>query len=278
MRDGEPVRIKIKKADGSYSSWYRVQDGDQSGWQAAKPSGYVDCPYFAGPDPFDESSTERLVFWPEGEKDCDTLAARGELAFCFGGCGDGLPDFDSNILAGRDVVILADNDEAGRSHAERKAARILAVAGSVRVIHFPDLPARGDVTDWLEAGNSIEALRLRVEATPLWAASSPACAEDLARRFSWSEPDTSIIDDRRGDLPELPIDAVPPSWRNWLQRSAHGAGVTEAHVFVPLLGIGSPPLRDHRRMACALRAKTDSLKASQSATARHTRDICPMRS
>ena len=247
MRSGEPVRVKIKKYDGSYSSWYRVQDGDRRGWQAAKPDGYVDCPYFSGVDPFDPELTADMLFWPEGEKDCDTLAACGELAFCFGGCGDGLPDFDVSILAGRHVVILADNDDAGRAHAERKAARIHKTAGSVRVVHFADLSVRGDVSDWIEAGNTVEALRLRVGATPAWT-SSPSQVEDPEQRFSWSEPDASVIDDRRGNLPELPLDTVPPSWRNWLQRSAHGAGVTEAHVFVPLLAISSSLVGTARRI------------------------------
>jgi hypothetical protein len=246
-RRGEPVRVKFKKSDGSYLNWYRVQDGDRRGWQAAKPDGYVDCPYY-GIDPFDPELGRDILFWPEGEKDCDTLAACAELAFCFGGCGDGLPDFDTRILEGRHIVILADNDDAGRSHADSKAARIHKIAASVRVVHFPDLPTKGDVSDWIEAGNTIEALHRRVGETPLWVPSIPPASEDSEQRFSWAEPDASVIDDRRGDLPELPIDTVPPSWRNWLQRSAHGAGVTEAHVFVPLLAISSSLIGTARRV------------------------------
>src|SRR6266436_5783575 len=54
---------------------------------------------------------------------------------------------------------------------------------------------------------------------------------------SWDDPDWSILDDRRGNLPEFPIDTLPAPWRAWLERAAHGAGVTTAHVAVPLQGL-----------------------------------------
>jgi Protein of unknown function (DUF3987) len=56
---------------------------------------------------------------------------------------------------------------------------------------------------------------------------------------SWDDPDWSILDDRRGNLPEFPIDTLPAAWRAWLERAAHGAGATLAHIAVPLLGIVS---------------------------------------
>jgi hypothetical protein len=55
----------------------------------------------------------------------------------------------------------------------------------------------------------------------------------------WEDPDWSILDDRRGELPEFPGDVFSPRLHAWLERSAHGAGVTTAHVAVPLLGIAS---------------------------------------
>ena len=127
LRKSEPVRVKVKKEAGDYANWYRVAQG----WQAAKPAGYIDCPYFVSVDPFDSELASQILFWPEGEKDCDSLAARGELAFCFGGCGDGLPNFDTQILVDRHLVILADNDELGRLHAERKAMLAHPIAASV---------------------------------------------------------------------------------------------------------------------------------------------------
>jgi hypothetical protein len=55
----------------------------------------------------------------------------------------------------------------------------------------------------------------------------------------WADPDWSIIEDRRGDLPEFPLNEIPKSCGDWVERAAHGVGVTPAHVAVPLLGIAS---------------------------------------
>jgi hypothetical protein len=65
--------------------------------------------------------------------------------------------------------------------------------------------------------------------------------QDQDRRaiHSWNDPDWSILDDRRGHLPEFPMDTLSPACQHWVERACHGAGVTEAHVAVPLLGIAS---------------------------------------
>ena len=123
--------------------------------------------------------TEDDLYWPEGEKDTDTLADAGLLAFTFGGVGDGLPAGCEEFVRDRDVVILADNDDPGREHAEKKAALAFTVAKSVRVVHFPELPEKGDVSDWLPH-HSVEELKERVSATDPWVpevdASEATCA------------------------------------------------------------------------------------------------------
>ena len=56
---------------------------------------------------------------------------------------------------------------------------------------------------------------------------------------SWESPDWSILDDRRGELPDFPLDCLGGSLRAWVERAAAGAGVTVAHVAVPALVIAS---------------------------------------
>lgn len=65
-------------------------------------------------------------------------------------------------------MILADNDDDGRNHADKKAALVVPTAASVRIVHFDDVPKKGDVSDWIEAGHTADDLRARVDATPLW--------------------------------------------------------------------------------------------------------------
>ena len=55
-------------------------------------------------------------------------------------------------LRGADVVILPDNDEAGREHMNIVAASLHGVAKSVPVLVLPGLPPKGDVLDWAAAG------------------------------------------------------------------------------------------------------------------------------
>jgi hypothetical protein len=66
--------------------------------------------------------------------------------------------------------------------------------------------------------------------------------------INWREPDWSILDDRRGDLPDFPTDALSGACEEWAQRAAHGAGVTIDHVVVPLLGIVSSLIGTARRV------------------------------
>src|SRR6516225_3718898 len=72
----------------------------------------------------------------------------------------------------------------------------------------------------------------------------------IARRqlHGWDAPDWSILDDRRGELPEFPLDCFSPKVRAWVERAARGAGVTVAHVAVPALGIASSLVGMARRV------------------------------
>ena len=164
---GIPVRIKIIQQDRALFNVYRVTDPDgSSGWQYKKPDGFEAVPYFAGSDPFSPSS-EQPIYWPEGEKDVEALQSLGLPAFAFGGTGDGLPAGCDEYVRNRDVVVLADNDDAGREHAETKAVIAYGSARSVRIIDFPDTGKGGDVSDWLPQHGVSELLE-RVEAMHLW--------------------------------------------------------------------------------------------------------------
>jgi hypothetical protein len=68
---------------------------------------------------------------------------------------------------------------------------------------------------------------------------------------TWDEPDWTLLDDRRGELPDFPVEALPTSLRAWLLCTARGAGVTPGHVAVPFLGITSSLIGTARRVrAC----------------------------
>jgi Protein of unknown function (DUF3987) len=77
---------------------------------------------------------------------------------------------------------------------------------------------------------------------------SASTASGATSLHSWDEPDTSILDDRRGDLPSFPTDIFTLPIRGWLERAAHGAGVYPDHVALPLLGVASSLIGTARRV------------------------------
>ena len=64
----------------------------------------------------------------------------------------------------------------------------------------------------------------------------------------WNDPDMTLLEDRRGDLPPFPVDALSPAWQPWLERAARGAGVMPDHVAVPLLAVAAGLIGAARRV------------------------------
>jgi Protein of unknown function (DUF3987) len=78
-----------------------------------------------------------------------------------------------------------------------------------------------------------------------------ASASPRANSHDWHDPDLSIVDDRRGELPAFPLDVLSPSWQIWATNAALGAGVTVDHLIVPLLGIASSLIGTARRVGAS---------------------------
>jgi putative DNA primase/helicase len=144
--------------------------GTPIGWQAKKSEDYQAIPYRSiALDPFDSELVADDILWPEGEKDVDSLSNLNLPAFTFGGVGDGLPDGIEQYLKDRRIVILADNDDPGRAHAEKKAAAAHAAgAASTKVVHFPELAPKEDVSNFIANGGTAEQLIQRIDSASPW--------------------------------------------------------------------------------------------------------------
>jgi hypothetical protein len=216
---GVPVRIKIMKASGENraSSAYRVTGDDGvTGWQFKKPEGYLPVPYIVpSADPF-VAKINQAIFCTEGEKDVETVARLGGLAFTFGGASDGLPNRCEQLIVGRPVVILADNDKPGREYAEKMAARFAPMATSVKIIHFRELEEKQDVSDWAAIdGNTLVELMARVDRTEPWQAlAMPAAAKsniDLEDFQAYLPQHSYIYIPTRDLWPAVAVKAVVPN-------------------------------------------------------------------
>lgn len=110
------------------------------------------------PEVIEAVALDRPVYIVEGEKDVDRLRAAGLAATCNVGGACKWRDDYSATLQGARVIIFPDNDEAGRKHASQVALSLEGVAASVKTVPLPGVPEQGDVSDYLNAGHTVEEL------------------------------------------------------------------------------------------------------------------------
>ncbi len=101
----------------------------------------------------------KQIFFVEGEKDVLNLEKIGITATTTPmGAGKNWDDTYSEALTGADVIILPDNDQAGKDHAQKVAKALQGNAKSVKIVELPGLQEKGDVSDWIESGGNSEKL------------------------------------------------------------------------------------------------------------------------
>jgi hypothetical protein len=113
-----------------------------------------------------EVLTAKTVFIVEGEKDVLRLKDLGLVATCNPMGSGKWRDEYGQFLKGKKVIIIPDNDKPGRDHAEDVRIKIKPFVDSVRLVELPGLPQKGDVSDWLDAGGTIDQLREIVAKVP----------------------------------------------------------------------------------------------------------------
>ena len=140
-----------------------------------------------------------LVLILEGEKDVDNIRGNFKMAAttCPGGAGKWREEYNK-ALAGKDAVLIPDNDDAGHDHVEKIAKSLKGVAKSIRILELPGLPDKGDVSDWIEAGGTKKELNRLIEECPLWEPEEDpgAAAKKLFPRgpFPWGVLPAGIAD------------------------------------------------------------------------------------
>jgi hypothetical protein len=178
---------------------------------------------------------DRLVIVVEGEKDVENLRNIGILATTNAmGAGKWRPEYNEALHA-RHVVILPDNDQAGRDHANAVALSLHESAASLKVVELPGLPEKGDVSDWLQVpGNDKEKLLKLVQAAPAW---RPAQKEDGAKSVG-----SVGGKNRYRPLPAFrpfPLRSLPPVLCDLVPAAAEGIGCDPALVALPALTVAA---------------------------------------
>jgi len=116
---------------------FRQRRPDGSGW-IWNLEGVRRVPYRLA-ELLESLDRDTIVFVVEGEKDVDTLYARGLTATCNpGGAGKWRAEYNA-FFRGMKVVVIPDNDEVGRKHAIQVGAALKGTAESVKLVELPGL-------------------------------------------------------------------------------------------------------------------------------------------
>ena len=112
----------------------------------------------------------REILILEGEKDCDNAEKFGLVATTFaGGAGKWREEYSKWFQEAK-VICLPDNDPAGHKGMHDIASNLSEVAESVRWLELPDIPEKGDFSDWIKIeGNDLEKFNaLIVDSSAEW--------------------------------------------------------------------------------------------------------------
>ena len=140
----EPKRFRIRLPDGN------------GGWTYGKGNVRI-VPYHL-PDIIKDSD----IIIVEGEKDADNLIELGFTATTNPFGAGKWPDDFGPYFAKKDVILIPDNDEPGRQHMARVAENLRGNAKSIKYLELPDLPEKGDVSDFIEIFASTEEAKERL--------------------------------------------------------------------------------------------------------------------
>ena len=158
----EPKGFRQRRPDGRDGWIWNLQDTRR-------------VPYLL-PDLVKAVAAGETIYVPEGEKDVDNLRAIGFAATTNpGGCKKWRSEY-SEHLRGADVVVLPDNHLEGREHGDQVVASLRGIAKRVRILdiaeQWPDCPEKGDISDWIAAGGTVDKLAAMAEPLPDWSTSS----------------------------------------------------------------------------------------------------------
>lgn len=144
--DGSPVGIVARWQQGDRKE-YRPAWLIDGAWQLTYPKRR---PLYALPQVVGDAGPR--VYVAEGEKAADALNALGLVATTSPGGAKAAERADWSPLAGREVVILPDADEAGRTYAEQVRSKLATLNPPARavIVELPSLDEGEDAVEFIQ--------------------------------------------------------------------------------------------------------------------------------
>lgn len=78
----------------------------------------------------------------------------------------------------------------------------------MRIVELPDLPDKGDVSDWIASGGTKDQLMRLAAAAPLWTSAT-------------AQPWPAVASFDVLELPEFPTHVLPDVLRDWVEAESH---------------------------------------------------------
>jgi predicted P-loop ATPase len=197
-------------------------------------------------------ANRKMVFVAEGEKGVHALESIGAVATCSpGGAGKWRPEYNQ-FFVGADVVVLPDHDPQGerngvpqwhpngrpvlpgQDHAAEVARNLVGIASRVRILMLPDLPLKGDIHDWIQAGGTAEKLQELATQCP---------AEKVAERPLPNGHDGAASAAQDDEAAHLSVQRAYYAVRDRLAKSDSDA-VLPTHANLLIIMKGDPLLKD----------------------------------
>ena len=235
-QDGTILFVRLRMDHPNGHKWIRpLSRNSASDWTELKE------PIFSDGKPLYNlhsivKQSDKPVFIVEGEKCADALIKLGLLATTSGGASSA-KDADWQILSGREVIIWADNDQAGKQYASDVQAKMISLNAKVKQIDIEklNLPAKSDCVDWLQQFDQqhghnatkfdIEGLVLKSDAIQ-----NPSCdySKPFDTNISARNYNVSVNLECAANITPEPISWL---WNGWLAKG-------KLHIFAGQAGTG----------------------------------------
>jgi hypothetical protein len=222
--DGSPamvmVRINMPKPNDPQDKTFRPVHPTADGWAIGDPPGKL--PLFGLPTLL----TADRMFVVEGEKCVEAARSIGLTATTSSHGATSPHKTDWTPLAGREVVILPDNDTPGRNYAASVARILTALSppARVKIVELPRLGEGEDIANVVarvsenqdpnDIARDIESL---ADATPYWEPPQTAPSSKAWRPF--------------------PVDVLPEPLRSFVAEGAAAIGCDAAMIALPALAV-----------------------------------------
>ena len=220
--DGEPVGVIVRWNQSDRKTIRQASRRSDGRWiTKAMPN---PRPLYRLPEltVVEDDTALPAVYVVEGEKAADALTTLGLTVTTSAGGSSAPKQSDWTPLAGRDVVLLPDNDKAGTKYRNDVLDLLSALQPqpTVRVVELPGLPEKGDAFDWIAAGADCPGENLREELEKLAEATEAEALPTPDEPLRWQPP---------------PVEILPKLLADFVHAAAKSRVVDPAMVVMPLL-------------------------------------------